>query len=117
MSYDNTVDVLEATQFTDFKFWKVNDCESVIRQIPIESPYIDVETTPVSLCFLLSLHPLYLHAAFPQLLENDNSFSNLRKVLEFIILLKILENGSEPGKMNCLGKKFKLIVATFISAV
>ena len=46
--------------------------------------------------------------------KNDNSFSSPGKVLEFYNLLKILENGSEPGKMNCLGKNsFKLIVATF----
>ena len=32
-------------------------------------------------------------------------FPVLEKCWNFIILLKILENGSEPGKMNCLGKK------------
>ena len=32
-------------------------------------------------------------------------FPVLEKYWNFIILLKILENGSEPGKMNCLGKK------------
>ena len=42
----------------------------------------------------------------------------LEKYWNFIILLKVLENGGEPGKMNCLGKNsFNLIVATFISAV
>ena len=32
-------------------------------------------------------------------------FPVLEKYWNFIILLKILENGSEPGKMNYLGKK------------
>ena len=50
--------------------------------------------------------------------EMTTVFPVLEKYWNFIILLKILKNGSEPGKMNCLGKNsFKLIVATFISAV
>ena len=45
-------------------------------------------------------------------------FPVLEKYWNFIILLKSWKNGSEPGKMNCLGKNsFKLIVAAFISAV
>ena len=44
--------------------------------------------------------------------KNDNSFSSPGKVLEFYNFIK------NHGKMNYLGKNsFKLIVATFISAV
>ena len=37
--------------------------------------------------------------------KNDNSFSSPGKVLEFYNFIKNSgKNGSEPGKMNCLGK-------------
>ena len=36
-------------------------------------------------------------------------FLVLEKYWNFIILLKILENGSKPGKMNCLGKNRFLV--------
>ena len=42
MIYDKTVEVLEATRFSEFKFFQITDCESIIRQIPDVSPYIDV---------------------------------------------------------------------------
>ena len=42
MTYDNTVHQLEATTFKDYQFFQNTDVETVIRQIPDESPYIDV---------------------------------------------------------------------------
>ena len=42
MSYDNSVTYLEATRFKEYKFLQITDVESVIRQIPEESPYIDI---------------------------------------------------------------------------
>ena len=42
MTYDNTVYQLEATTFKDHQFFQNTDVETVIRQIPDESPYIDV---------------------------------------------------------------------------
>ena len=42
MSYDNSVTYLEATRFKEYKFLQITYVESVIRQIPEESPYIDI---------------------------------------------------------------------------
>ena len=40
MSYDNIVHQLEATTFKDYQLFQNTDVETVIRQIPDESPYI-----------------------------------------------------------------------------